>query len=172
VSAPPSPTRASFRRDLRWLAVHGTWGLLLSAIGVTLIVNGAQDFTYPLWWRMLPAESATPSFIPWTVRDANSALAVGLYGLALAVCFLIAGPWLARLQAWHCRRLLAPAADADLSLRVAQLSTTAPPPSTRTPRSCAASNARCTTGRGTGSSPSPSWPESAAGSRRTTAASP
>jgi signal transduction histidine kinase len=126
---PPKGARAAladqgFRRDLRWLAVHGTWSLLISVFGMILIVNGVEDFTYPMWYRMLPGEPFTPSFVPWTVSDNGSALAVGLYGLVWAVCFLIIGPGMAWLQAWPGRRLLTPTADTDLSVRIAQLSAT------------------------------------------------
>lgn len=115
---------ATFRRELRWLLLHATFGLGVSLVGLTLVVNAVQDFTYPLWWRILPRDNAAPSFVFWKVTDDGDALAVGLFGVALAVCFLIVGPSLARAQEWPGRRLLPATADVDLSVRIARLSAT------------------------------------------------
>ncbi|MFB4299723.1 sensor histidine kinase [Actinomadura sp. NTSP31] len=112
------------RRELRWLSVHGTLGLFLGAAAATLTLDAVQDVTYPVWWRFLPRDEATPTMVFWTVRDEATALAVLAFGIGLAVCFLTLGPGMARLQAWPGRRLLAPTADVDLSMRVAQLSAT------------------------------------------------
>ncbi|MGH3379919.1 MAG: sensor domain-containing protein, partial [Actinoallomurus sp.] len=112
------------RRELRWVLAHGTFGLLVATVALTLPVDAVQDVTYPLWWPLLPPDNATPSLVFWTVRDASDAFAVPLLGLALAGAFALLGPRLVRLQAWPGRRLLAPTADTDLSLRVAELSAT------------------------------------------------
>ncbi|GAA2119705.1 sensor histidine kinase [Actinomadura napierensis] len=112
------------RRELRWLPVHGTLGLFLGAAGATLTLDAAQDLTYPLWWRLLPKDEATPTLVFWTVRDEATALAVMAFGIGLFACFVSLGPAMARMQAWPGRRLLAPTADVDLSMRVAQLSAT------------------------------------------------
>ncbi|RAY14626.1 sensor histidine kinase [Actinomadura craniellae] len=124
----PAPARVSeafadrvVRRELGWLLVHGTLGLFLGAVGATLIVQAVQDVTYPLWWRMLPPDQASPSLVFWTVRDNGDALAVSFFGVLLAAVFVVLGPVTARLQAWPGRRLLAPPPDVDLSLRLAQL---------------------------------------------------
>ncbi|OPG12756.1 sensor histidine kinase [Microbispora sp. GKU 823] len=114
----------AMRRELRWLLVHGTLGLFLGVAGVTLVADAVQNITYPLWWRTLPAEDSTPTLVFWDVHDDADALAVAILGVGMAVCFLALGTGMARLQAWPGRRLLAPAADADLSLRIAQLSAT------------------------------------------------
>ncbi|TDD69196.1 sensor histidine kinase [Actinomadura rubrisoli] len=112
------------RRELHWVFVHGTLGLVLSVAAVTAMLNAVQDITYPLWWRLLPPDDVNPTLVLWAVRDDTDALAVTVLGLGLATAFLVLGPGMARLQAWPGRWLLAPAADADLSLRVAQLSAT------------------------------------------------
>ncbi|GIH62326.1 sensor histidine kinase [Microbispora siamensis] len=114
----------AMRRELRWLLVHGTLGLFLGVAGVTMVADAVQDITYPLWWRALPAEDSTPTLVFWDVHDDADALAVAILGVGMAVCFLALGTGMARLQAWPGRRLLAPAADTDLSLRIAQLSAT------------------------------------------------
>jgi signal transduction histidine kinase len=125
----PSGLRAALadpgcRRELRWLLVHGTLGLALGALAATLTLDGVQDLTYPLWWRFLPPHEATPTMVFWTVHNEGTALAVMAFGVGLAACFVTLGPGMARLQAWPGRRLLAPTADVDLSMRIAQLSAT------------------------------------------------
>ncbi|MFF4240620.1 sensor histidine kinase [Actinomadura geliboluensis] len=127
----PAPSRPGavrtdpvLRRDLGWLAVHGTLGLFFGIVGTTLAVNALQNVTYPLWWRILPADNAAPTLVFWTVHRERDALAVAAFGVLLAVAFVVVGPATARLQAWPGRRLLAPPPDADLSLRVAELSAT------------------------------------------------
>ncbi|MFF4122039.1 sensor histidine kinase [Microbispora rosea] len=112
------------RRELCWLLVHATLGLFLGLAALTLVVDAVQDVTYPLWWRTLPVEDPAPTPVFWDVHDDADAWAVALLGVGLAVCFLALGKGMARLQAWPGRRLLAPTADMDLSLRVAHLSAT------------------------------------------------
>ncbi|WP_169949739.1 sensor histidine kinase [Microbispora sp. H11081] len=112
------------RREVGWLLVHSTLGLFLSLSGLTMVANSVQDVTYPLWWRMLPPDDVTPGLVFWDVRAPGGVLAVALFGVGLAVCFLLLGPGMAWAQAWPGRRLLTPTADMDLSLRVAQLSAT------------------------------------------------
>ncbi|TDC48414.1 sensor histidine kinase [Actinomadura sp. KC345] len=117
-------TDSILRRELGWLAVHGTLGLVISLVGVSLVINAVQNVTFPLWWRLLPADDAAPTLVFWTVQEDRDALAVAVLGKLMAVAFVVVGPGLARLQAWPGRRLLAPPPDADLSMRVAQLSAT------------------------------------------------
>jgi signal transduction histidine kinase len=112
------------RRELGWVSVHGTFGLFISLIGLSLPINAVEDVTFPLWWRMLSPGDAKPNLVFWTIRDQSSALGVAFLGLILGVAFVALGPALSRLQAWPGRRLLAPHPDTDLSLRVAQLSAT------------------------------------------------
>jgi signal transduction histidine kinase len=112
------------RRELCWLVVHGTLGFLIGLIGVSLPLDAVHDATLPAWWRFVPADAATPALGYWHVDDQAGAFLAGLLGL-LAVAILVGfGPGLARLQAWPGRRLLANPVDADLSLRIAQLTAT------------------------------------------------
>jgi signal transduction histidine kinase len=127
----PLPARArdafadpAIRRELRWLVIHGTLGLFLSMAGATLPLNAVQDVTYPLWWRLADPAANAPTLVFWTVRDTSDAWAVAILGVGMAVAFVFLGPGMAHLQAWPGRKLLAPTADTDLSLRVAQLSAT------------------------------------------------
>ncbi|MBX6765915.1 MAG: sensor domain-containing protein, partial [Actinomadura rubrobrunea] len=112
------------RRELGWVFVHGTLGLVLGAAGATLTLNAIQDLTFPLWWRLLLPQDPRPTLVFWDVHDDRDALLVALLGAGLAAAFLIFGPAMARLQAWPGRRLLAPASDVDLSLRIAELTAT------------------------------------------------
>ncbi|GAA4095298.1 sensor histidine kinase [Actinomadura miaoliensis] len=125
----PSGVRAALadtavRRELGWVFVHATLGLFLSVAGATLTLNTVPYVTYPLWWRLLPPDEPQPSFVFWDVTDDSGALLVVPLGVAMGVAFLVVGPGMARLQAWPGRRLLAPPADMDLSLRIAELSAT------------------------------------------------
>lgn len=127
----PAPTRvraalgdADVRRELRWVLGHGTLGLFLGLAGATLSLNGVEFVIYPLFWRALPPGNNSPGLVFWTVRTEPDALAVALVGVGMAVAFVLLGPSMARLQAWPGRRLLAPADDTDLSLRIAELSAT------------------------------------------------
>ncbi|HEY8481379.1 MAG TPA: sensor histidine kinase, partial [Spirillospora sp.] len=120
----PALDDPTVRRELAWLPLHATFGLLVGLVGMLLTVNALQYMTYPAWWRFIPGENREPTGVFWHVHDEATAAAVGLLGVVLAVVFVIVGPGLARLQAWPGRRLLAPHPDTDLSLRIAQLSAT------------------------------------------------
>ncbi|GII82879.1 histidine kinase [Sphaerisporangium siamense] len=113
------------RRELGWMAIHASLGLLLGLIGFTLPFGAIRDLSLPLWWRLAPPEEIADSAMNlWVVDDQLSATAVAALGVGwIAVCVL-ALPGLARLQAWPGRRLLAADAGADLALRVAHLTAT------------------------------------------------
>ncbi|GAA3006951.1 sensor histidine kinase [Streptosporangium longisporum] len=118
-------TDPATRREVGWVAVHGTLGLVLTLVGLTLPLSAVTNLTFPLWWRLLPPEEAATSAMGlWIVRDLPGALGVGLLGLGWAVIAMILTPGIARLQAWPGRRLLGPEPGGDLLLRVAQLTAT------------------------------------------------
>jgi signal transduction histidine kinase len=112
------------RRELAWVAVHGTAGLVLAAIGLQLPISALEDLTFPLWYRLLPAGTGSPGLITWPVHGPAGALTVGLTGVGWLVLAVALGPGIARLQSRPGRRLLPPPADADLSLRVVELTAT------------------------------------------------
>jgi signal transduction histidine kinase len=131
VSAEPLPAglRAALRddavrRELGWVAVHATVGFAIGLLGLALPLYAVQDLTFPLWFWLLPPGSGGPSPVFWPVDDLIGALGVGLMGVGWLAVVIGLGPGLARLPAWTGRRLLAPSAGTDLSLRVAQLTAT------------------------------------------------
>ncbi len=112
------------RRELRWLPVHATVGLLLGLAGVLLPLLAVRDVTFPAWWWLLPDGEAYPSVVLVAIHDWPGAAVVGLLGFGWAAILVGLGPALARAQAWPGRRLLPPHPDTDLSLRVAELTAT------------------------------------------------
>src|SRR2546423_7641139 len=112
------------RRELGWLALHGTFGLGTGLVGLTLPVYAAESLTFPLWYRLLPPNAGGPGVVFWPIHGLADALAVGLMGVGWLAIAVGLGPAMARSQAWTGRRLLAPPPGADLSLRVAQLTAT------------------------------------------------
>jgi len=115
---------ATVRRELGWLVVHGTAGFVIGLIGLALPLYAVQSLTFPLWFWLLPPGSGGPGVTFWPIDGWADALAVALTGVGWLAVVVGLGPAMARLQAWPGRRLLAPPADADLSLRVAQLTST------------------------------------------------
>ena len=120
----PALADPTTRRELRWLAGHATWGLLLGAIGVLLPLSAGRDLSFPLWWRFAPEGEAGPTMALWTVWDWPGAFAVALLGLGWFAIAVGLNPAMARLQAGRGYRLLPPGPDLDLSLRVAELTAT------------------------------------------------
>jgi signal transduction histidine kinase len=115
---------SAVRREFGWLGAHATFGFVMGLMGMALPLYAVQDATFPLWWWLVPAGSGGPGLVFWPVRDLVDALGVGLLGVGWLAATVGLGPGMARLQAWTGRRLLAPSADTDLSLRVAQLTAT------------------------------------------------
>lgn len=131
IGAPPLPATArealrdsTVRREVAWLAVHGTLGFLLGVAGISLPVYVIEDVTFPLWYRAIDASVGGPGMIWWRIGGLADALGVLLVGVVCAVLAVTLGPSLARLQAAPGRRLLPPTGDVDLALRVAELTAT------------------------------------------------
>ncbi|MGC0383905.1 sensor domain-containing protein [Streptomyces sp. SAI-129] len=127
----PPPTRLrpaladpTTRRELSWLVRHATLGLLLGLLGLLLPLCAVRDTTFPLWWRLVPEEATTTSVGVGTAHTWLDALAATLLGVGWIAIALGLGPGMARLQAAPARRLLAAGPEADLSLRVAELTAT------------------------------------------------
>lgn len=112
------------RRELGWLAVHGTSGFLVALTGLAVPLTAVQDLVFPLYYRLLPADFGAPGLIFWHPDGLLGALGVALAGAGWLALSVLAGPALARWVEWPGRRLLPPPADLDLSLRVAELTAT------------------------------------------------
>ena len=127
---PPDGLRAALsdptvRREAAWMLVHGTYGLLVGVLGLTFPIHAVQDATFWAWWWLVPPDdAATAALGLWIVDDLPSALAVMLFTPGHLVVTIAVSPFLAHLQAWPGRRLLAPDPGADLALRVAHLTAT------------------------------------------------
>ncbi|MFD6714569.1 histidine kinase [Micromonospora sp. TSRI0369] len=112
------------RRELRWVATHGTVGFGAGLLALTLPIYAVQDITFPLWYRLVTPGPGAPGIWWWHIDGLGDALAVALLGVGWLVIAVASGPALARLQARPGRRLLPPPPGFDLSLRVAELTAT------------------------------------------------
>ncbi|MBE1486292.1 sensor histidine kinase [Plantactinospora soyae] len=131
VGAEPVPARLgdalrdpAVRREVLWLACHGTLGFFLGAAGVTLPLYVVTNGSNPLWWYLLPPGEASDTLQLISVNDLQTALLVSLTGLGWLIVLVTVTPHMAWLQAWPGRRLLSPDAGTDLNMRVAQLTAT------------------------------------------------
>ncbi|MCD9199109.1 sensor histidine kinase [Aeromicrobium wangtongii] len=131
--APPLPERptlgwavrdATVRREVRWLAIHGTWGLLLGLVGLALPWSAIRDVTLPLWWWLAPSGEVSAALWFWLVHSWSDALWVCLSAFGWALLTILLAPGLARLQSRPGRALLTPPPGVDLSLRIATLTAT------------------------------------------------
>lgn len=112
------------RRDLMWIGLHGTWGLILGAILLQMPFVSIRDVTYPLWWPFAPVgnrqilngmiEAGTPT----------AAILGVATGIAVFALWLLFAPKLLELQGRPGTSLLGPDPDADLTERVARLTAT------------------------------------------------
>ncbi|MFF4632981.1 sensor histidine kinase [Streptomyces griseorubiginosus] len=132
VIAPPRPparlraalTDPTTRRELRWLLRHLAVGLPLGMLGFVLPLLAVRDTAFPLYWRLAPTDATATSIGIGVAHSWPDALAVCLLGVGWIAIILGLAPALARLQASQGRRLLSAGPDADLSLRVAELTAT------------------------------------------------
>ncbi|RQX15337.1 histidine kinase [Micromonospora ureilytica] len=112
------------RRELGWVGLHSLIGLVTGLVGLTLPLSAVQYVTFPLWYRLIPADADAPVSVWWRIDGLSDALAVGLLGVGCLAAAIWFSPVLARLQAWPGRWLLPPPPGVDLSLRVAELTAT------------------------------------------------
>ncbi|GIE36691.1 histidine kinase [Actinoplanes italicus] len=112
------------RRELLWLLVHATAGFSVGIIGLTLPVTALQSVTFPFWYTLVPPEAGGPGLVSWRINGLPDAIGVALLGVGMLAVIFGAGQWMAKFQALPGRRLLAPPPGTDLSLRVAQLTST------------------------------------------------
>jgi signal transduction histidine kinase len=112
------------RRELLWLLRHLAVGLPLGLLGFVLPVLALRDTAFPLYWPLAPKD-ATATSIGIGVADSwPDALAVCLLGVGWTAIILGLTPGMTRAQASPGRRLLSAGPDADLSLRIAELTAT------------------------------------------------
>ncbi|WP_433386028.1 sensor histidine kinase [Micromonospora sp. KLBMP9576] len=112
------------RRELGWVALYSLIGPVTGLVGLALPIYAVQDATFPLWYRLIPADAGAPGIVWWRIDGLSEALAVGLLGVGWLAAAIWFSPALARLQAWPGRWLLPPPPGVDLSLRVAELTAT------------------------------------------------
>ncbi|MBW8821894.1 MAG: sensor domain-containing protein [Streptomyces sp.] len=131
IAPAPPPTRLwaaradpTTRRELLWLVRHLVVGLPLGLLGFVLPVLAVRDIAFPLYWRLTPKDATATSIGVGVAHSWPEALAVCLLGVGWIAIMLGLTPGMARLQASPGRRLLSAGPDADLSLRVAELTAT------------------------------------------------
>ncbi|WP_328583299.1 sensor histidine kinase [Streptomyces sp. NBC_00370] len=131
IAPEPPPTRlraalddATTRRELRWLVRHATVGLLLSVAGALLPFLALRDGAFPLYWKLMPDDATATSLGFGVAHSWPGALCVTLLGVGWIAIIVGLTPGMARLQSGPGQRLLAAGPDADLSLRVAELTAT------------------------------------------------
>ena len=112
------------RRELGWVALYSLIGLVTGLVGLAMPLYAVQDITFPLWYRLIPADVGAPGIVWWRIDGLSEALAVGVLGVGWLAAAIWFSPGLARLQAWPGRWLLPPPPGVDLSLRVAELTAT------------------------------------------------
>jgi signal transduction histidine kinase len=131
IAPEPPPTRLRLavtdpttRRELAWLVRHSTLGALLGFVAMLLMLFAVRDATFPLWWRLAPKDSSSTSLGFGVAHSWADALSVTLLAVGWIAIILGLVPGMARLQGEPGRRLLSAGPDADLSLRIAQLTAT------------------------------------------------
>ncbi|MFI6437316.1 sensor histidine kinase [Streptomyces sp. NPDC050759] len=131
IAPEPPPTRLwpaladpTTRRELLWLVRHLVVGLPLGLLGFVLPVLAVRDTAFPLYWKLAPKDATATSIGIGVAHSWPEALAVCLLGAGWIAIMLGLTPGMARLQASPGRRLLSAGPDADLSLRVAELTAT------------------------------------------------
>ncbi|NEE01373.1 sensor histidine kinase [Phytoactinopolyspora halotolerans] len=119
-------------RDLAWLFVNATAGLLLTGVAFSLALSTLGFAGLPLTWPILPVEFTAPPdgqelrslTGDWglvVVSDWPSALLASVQAIPMAALWWWATPHLMRVHARMTRALLAPTDAAMLTARVEQL---------------------------------------------------
>ncbi|WP_202863080.1 sensor histidine kinase [Ornithinimicrobium murale] len=116
-------SEVSTRRDLGWLLLHATVGLLLGLLPLEMLSNALQELSTPLWWQLAPGQATVLG--GFVAVDTWGAARWGVVtGIVWALLWLLLTPQLARGQAAPGRRLLVPHPDQDLTALVARLGAT------------------------------------------------
>jgi signal transduction histidine kinase len=114
----------SVRRDLTWLVIHGTWGLILGALLIQLPLTAVHDVTYPLWWMFAPDSEQNLLNGMLKAETATAALLGCATGVAVFALWILFGTNLLDLQTRPGRAFLGPDPGMDLSEKVARLTAT------------------------------------------------
>jgi signal transduction histidine kinase len=110
-------------RDLAWLVPGAVVGCGLGAIGVLVPLYGLAGLALaPLWIWMGTGWYGYGAI--WAVDSIGVALLCVPQGAVFLLGGLAAAPWLRRVDAYFARLFLAPTRNAELRLRVTQLTTT------------------------------------------------
>lgn len=112
------------RRDLTWLVLHGTGGLVLAVIGVQSGTAMVTDLTSPLWARLLPRGEATVLLGLVQVDGGRGWIIALAAGLLAGIVFFVLTPLLDSATQQIGLRFLSPHPDVDLSARITQLTAT------------------------------------------------
>lgn len=112
------------RRDLSWLFLHATWGLILGIVVLQMLSSAVHDITYPLWWYAAGTNDQDILMETVEARTWSTAVLGPVVGLAVLALWLIGAPKLLDLQTRPGRSLLGADPDVDLSERVARLTAT------------------------------------------------
>ncbi|APA94910.1 sensor histidine kinase [Nocardia seriolae] len=110
------------RRDLGWLVVQATTGVVIALFAVGLPLGVLNQLAIPVYWRFVPPDAPVDSFgfvvNSWPLAGWSAAIAIPLAALTLQI------PLVARGQALLARTPLGPARGANLEVRVAELTAT------------------------------------------------
>ncbi|WP_199043827.1 sensor histidine kinase [Glycomyces salinus] len=112
------------RRDLWWVFMHGTFGLIVGMVILQLPFNGTHDLTLPAWWHLAPAGERQVLNGTLPVGTWTASVFGAVIGLGQILLWLLASPKLLEFQCRPGINLLGPDPDVDLSERVEQLSAT------------------------------------------------
>lgn len=112
------------RRELVWVLLHGTWGLILGAVVLQLLLIAGHDLTYPLWWELVSSGEQELLNGMIAARSADAAAFGPVIALLALLIWFVSTP---RLLSWQSRpglQLLGMPPGTDLSRRVAELTAT------------------------------------------------
>jgi signal transduction histidine kinase len=101
-------------RDLGWVTVNALVGWILAAASAVAVGVGTVAFIVPALTKAVPP----PAF------PGNTKPVIVVLGLAIVASGVAAAPWLLRAYGLLASSMLAPAADAELTLRVQRLTQT------------------------------------------------
>jgi signal transduction histidine kinase len=107
------------RRDLAWLGVHATLGMLVGVVALALPMGAVSAALVPAYWWMVPVDD--PVIATYPITSWGLALLSPVVGAGYAVVAAYALPPLARWYRSLARRVVAVPADNRLAQRVAEL---------------------------------------------------